>query len=541
MRTWPGSSPSGDERSVWASLGGVGGEEEGEEEEEEEVDEAGEKEDEEENIGARVPKRQLVALVTVIRASSRQEGGLLVPAAPCRRQRSISGAGEEGDLLEQRVVVPLDRKNEKVRGGRDTSPSTFVSRMLRASAAAANAAASAVAPPTLPRRRRQPLLPPLAGKRAIRAAAARGAVVLCAAVVEPSTPSNQCLSSPSSFRRIGPLPCSSPFQSRRGGSYCNAPNARKRKGRYEGSPDEEELEEDEEASTTTTTATLPSLAKPCLVDLLPPEPPPPPRAITLLARFAPYLASQELLKRIGVTVLAIAVMRIGGCVPVPEARQALDAAARVAAEAAASAASAAVSSAAASASSSSSSAAAAAASAAASAAAAAAASFPEALADVFGHGGAGGGGGKSAAAAALGVLALGIGPCVTASIFFAVFSLKFPGFHVPLVRDFVVQAKREGREGVAAIGLASNLLGSAFALVVGMQASARTLGWARQLGVGAAAESAASAVSAALKGRSAGAAGRSGRERPVGGHRPGTPPRPNTTQGAPLGLGLGLG
>ena len=86
MRTCPGSSLSGEERSVWASLGGVlGGEEEEVGDEADEVDD----EKEEENGDALVPKRQLAALVAVAPASSRQEGDLLVPAAPCMRQRSI--------------------------------------------------------------------------------------------------------------------------------------------------------------------------------------------------------------------------------------------------------------------------------------------------------------------------------------------------------------------------------------------------------------------------------------------------------------------
>ena len=84
MRTCPGSSPSGEERSVWASLGGV--EEEEEDDDEVEVDD---EKEEEENVVALDPKRQLVALVAVAPASSRQGSDLVLPAAPCKRQRSI--------------------------------------------------------------------------------------------------------------------------------------------------------------------------------------------------------------------------------------------------------------------------------------------------------------------------------------------------------------------------------------------------------------------------------------------------------------------
>ena len=83
MRTCPGASPSGEERSVSAR-----------EEEEEEEEEALEKRevDKDENVDAFVPSKQRVASFAVAPASSRKEGDLPVPVARCTRQRSISSS-----------------------------------------------------------------------------------------------------------------------------------------------------------------------------------------------------------------------------------------------------------------------------------------------------------------------------------------------------------------------------------------------------------------------------------------------------------------
>ena len=244
----------------------------------------------------------------------------------------------------------------------------------------------------------------------------------------------------------------------------------------------------------TTTATKKKKRHHRLVDLLPPEPPAPHRIISLLARFVPFLASQELLMRIAGTILAIAVVRIGGCVPLPEAKQAFYAATRVAAEAAAAAAAAAVS-----ASSSSSSAAAAAASAAATAASAAATAAASngihsaaAVAEIFGRG--------LESRASLGALALGIGPSIQAGWLFALARLKIPG-PLQYLRNAIEEQRRGGREGLAELSLWTNAVGIFFALVMGLQASAALLSKASTLARSAAAEGAAFAVSAAVKGR----------------------------------------
>ena len=130
-----------------------------------------------------------------------------------------------------------------------------------------------------------------------------------------------------------------------------------------------------------------------------------------LQRRAPALASPDLLRRVGGTLAAIALIRVGAFVPLPGAEGGL-----------------------------------------ALPAAAAGASLEAAF------------GGEGGAVGAVGVLALGIGPAVNASWLLAALSLNVGGNPF---RRAVNELRRSGREGDAELKLWANLLTMALALLAG--------------------------------------------------------------------------